>query len=151
MIRDGKERMNLILDFSDRKAQARGFAPVERRLPGQSPALAITPVAAGRTGAYEANQAATWALVERVARLLEDHVRFYDGLSPDVSDHVRDTTDPTWPESYWVPCGMSAFEYMRLILFGFASAGVFVLIGIFVAIHPVARNDKDILGDIVVG
>ncbi len=82
MIRDGKERMNRTLDFSDRKTQARGFATVERRLPGQVPALAITPVADGRTGAYEANQAATWAMAERVARLLQENVRLCDGLPP---------------------------------------------------------------------
>ncbi len=84
MIRDGKERMNRTMDFTDRKTQARGFAPVDRRLPGQIPTLAITPVADGRTGAYEDNQAATWAMVERVACLLEEHVRLYDGLPPRV-------------------------------------------------------------------
>ena len=29
-----------------------------------------------------------------------------------VADHVSEATNPTWPESYWIPYGMSSFEYM---------------------------------------
>ncbi len=32
-----------------------------------------------------------------------------------VADHVNDVTNSTWPESYWVPRGMSSFEYMSKI------------------------------------
>jgi L-fucose isomerase len=32
-----------------------------------------------------------------------------------VADHVSNVTNPTWPESYWVPRGMSSFEYMSRI------------------------------------
>ena len=32
-----------------------------------------------------------------------------------VADHVKDVTNSTWPESYWVPKGMSSFEYMSKI------------------------------------
>ena len=32
-----------------------------------------------------------------------------------VADHVSDTTNPTWPETYWVPRGMSSFDYMSLM------------------------------------
>ncbi len=36
-------------------------------------------------------------------------------LPPDVARHINDVTNPTWPESYWVPRGMSSFEYMSRI------------------------------------
>ncbi len=36
-------------------------------------------------------------------------------LPVSVADHIGDVTDKTWPESYWVPRGMSSFEYMSKI------------------------------------
>jgi L-fucose isomerase len=33
-------------------------------------------------------------------------------LPVSVADHVSAVTDKTWPESYWVPRGMTSFEYM---------------------------------------
>ena len=36
-------------------------------------------------------------------------------LPVEVADHVSEVTNPTWPESYWVPRGMSSFEYMSRI------------------------------------
>jgi L-fucose isomerase len=36
-------------------------------------------------------------------------------LPQKVADHVRNCTDPTWPETYWVPRGMGSFDYMRQI------------------------------------
>jgi len=36
-------------------------------------------------------------------------------LPRDVADHVSRVTDPTWPETYWAPRGMSSFEYMSRI------------------------------------
>ena len=32
-----------------------------------------------------------------------------------VADHISKVTDPTWPETYWTPRGMSSFEYMSNI------------------------------------
>ena len=32
-----------------------------------------------------------------------------------VADHISKRTDKTWPESYWVPRGMTSFEYMSRI------------------------------------
>lgn len=32
-----------------------------------------------------------------------------------VADHISKVTDSTWPESYWMPRGMSSFEYMSRI------------------------------------
>ena len=32
-----------------------------------------------------------------------------------VADHISKVTDPTWPETYWSPRGMSSFEYMSKI------------------------------------
>jgi L-fucose isomerase len=32
-----------------------------------------------------------------------------------VADHISKVTDSTWPETYWVPRGMSSFEYMSRI------------------------------------
>jgi L-fucose isomerase len=36
-------------------------------------------------------------------------------LPEQVADHISKVTDSTWPESYWVPRGMSSFEYMSRI------------------------------------
>jgi L-fucose isomerase len=36
-------------------------------------------------------------------------------LPAKVADHVSRVTDPTWPESFWAPRGMSSFEYMTRI------------------------------------
>ncbi len=36
-------------------------------------------------------------------------------LPVSVADHISGVTDKTWPESYWVPRGMSSFEYMNRI------------------------------------
>jgi L-fucose isomerase len=36
-------------------------------------------------------------------------------LPAKVADAISKCTDPTWPESYWVPRGMSSFEYMSRI------------------------------------
>jgi L-fucose/D-arabinose isomerase len=33
-------------------------------------------------------------------------------LPTKVADKISECTNPTWPESYWVPRGMSSFEYM---------------------------------------
>ena len=32
-----------------------------------------------------------------------------------VADHISKRTDPTWPETYWMPRGMTSFEYMDRI------------------------------------
>ena len=36
-------------------------------------------------------------------------------LPEKVADHVSKRTDPTWPETYWVPWELTSFEYMRRI------------------------------------
>ena len=36
-------------------------------------------------------------------------------LPKKVADHISNVTDATWPETYWVPRGMSSFEYMSRI------------------------------------
>ncbi len=36
-------------------------------------------------------------------------------LPAEVANCISERTNPTWPESYWVPRGMSSFEYMRRI------------------------------------
>jgi len=36
-------------------------------------------------------------------------------LPKKAADHVSKVTDPTWPESYWMPRDMSSFEYMSRI------------------------------------
>ncbi len=60
-------------------ATPRGFARTPRALPGCVPTIAITPVADGRTGAYEENVAGTWRIVEKVRQLILDQVRLPDG------------------------------------------------------------------------
>ena len=36
-------------------------------------------------------------------------------LPDEVTNHISKVTDPTWPESFWVPRDMSSFEYMSRI------------------------------------
>ncbi len=36
-------------------------------------------------------------------------------LPAEVADYVNNVTDKTWPETYWVPRGMTSFEYMSKI------------------------------------
>jgi len=61
-----------------------GTRDTQTSVHGPVPALAITPVADGRPGAYEDNQEATWRLVERVADLIDKNVLLYDGRKPKI-------------------------------------------------------------------
>lgn len=36
-------------------------------------------------------------------------------LPAKVASHISKATDPTWPEGYWTPYGMTSFEYMNKI------------------------------------
>ncbi|MDD2707967.1 MAG: L-fucose isomerase [Verrucomicrobiae bacterium] len=65
--------------FSALARAKRQFVPSERRMAGHVPTLAITPVADGRTGAYEGNVAGTWRLVEKIYRSIVRNVRLPDG------------------------------------------------------------------------
>ena len=62
----------------------RKFAASPRALVGHVPTIAITPVADGRTGAYEANVAATWRMVEKVHDLITNNVTLPDGTPVNV-------------------------------------------------------------------
>jgi L-fucose/D-arabinose isomerase len=68
--------------FEAKAGARRRFSAHARRLVGHVPTIAITPVADGRTGAYESNVAGTWALVERVHDLIVSNVALADGLAP---------------------------------------------------------------------
>lgn len=65
--------------FETLSGKRRKHAAWPRPLVGHTPTIAITPVADGRTGAYEDNQAATWRMVEKVHDLLTQNVRLPDG------------------------------------------------------------------------
>ncbi len=67
------------VSFDKLACSKRTFVPTARALPGPVPTIAITPVADGRTGAYEANLQGTWRMAERVYRLLTENVRLPDG------------------------------------------------------------------------
>jgi len=67
------------IDFSALSKAKRGFVPSSRPLVGHVPTIAITPVADGRTGAYESNVAGTWRMAEKVSRLIRRHVKLPDG------------------------------------------------------------------------
>ena len=58
---------------------ARRFAGAPRPLVGHVPTIAITPVADGRTGAYESNVAGTWRIVEQIHTLIGHNVHLPDG------------------------------------------------------------------------
>lgn len=66
------------LIFEGRRGE-RSFARVERNLVGHIPTIAITPVADGRTGAYEGNCERTWRMAEKVKNLIQENIRLPDG------------------------------------------------------------------------
>jgi L-fucose isomerase len=71
--------MNDSIDFKSLAETSRSYVKTPRALPGWVPTIAITPVADGRTGAYESNAAGTWKMVEKVRSLILDQVRLPDG------------------------------------------------------------------------
>jgi L-fucose isomerase len=66
-------------DFERLSSRKRRFAGSPRRCVGHVPTLAITPVADGRTGAYESNLAATWRMAQKTYDLIADNVCLPDG------------------------------------------------------------------------
>jgi L-fucose isomerase len=72
------------VSFESLKKKERSFLKVPRRLVGPVPTIALTPVADGRTGAFEDNLEQTWAMTERVYNLIMEKVRLADGLPPRV-------------------------------------------------------------------
>ena len=55
-------------------------------------------------------------------------------LPKKVEEHIKNVTDPTWPQTFWTPRGMSSFEYMNNIgpnhdgsSFGFIGADLITL------------------------
>ena len=71
------EKQNMPTRLS--KTPVRKFEVTPRTLVGHLPTIAITPVADGRTGAYESNVAGTWRMVETVRELIAGNVRLPDG------------------------------------------------------------------------
>lgn len=70
---------NCRTDFNALAKAPRAFQVAESALVGHLPTIAITPVADGRTGAYESNAAKTWRLVEKVHNLIASQVFLPDG------------------------------------------------------------------------
>ncbi len=98
-------------DFEARQKQARTFVPSERRLVGHVPTIAITPVADGRTGAFESNVAGTWAMAERVYDLIVKNVRLADGMAPRVvvaPEIVYGARSGARAQEYYTSQGVSA-------------------------------------------
>ena len=67
-------------DFNALAKSSRIFTETPRRLAGVVPTIAITPVADGRTGAYEGNVEKTWRMAERVHNLITEKVKLPDGI-----------------------------------------------------------------------
>jgi len=65
--------------YADRARISRRFKVTPRAVVGHVPTIAITPVADGRTGAFEDNVAGTWAMVQNVHDLIADNVFLPDG------------------------------------------------------------------------
>jgi L-fucose isomerase len=66
-------------DFEKLMGRQRQFQHTERKIFGHVPTIAITPVADGRSGAYESNLEGTWKMVERVYDLISKNVFLPDG------------------------------------------------------------------------
>jgi len=67
------------VDFNALSKAKRDFVRARRSLVGNVPTIAITPVADGRTGAYESNVAGTWRMAEKVSNLIRRQVKLPDG------------------------------------------------------------------------
>lgn len=65
--------------FKSKAAKPRTFKTSPRTLVGHIPTIALTPVADGRTGAYESNAEKTWGLVEKVHALITQNITLPDG------------------------------------------------------------------------
>ncbi|MEI8354411.1 MAG: hypothetical protein WCG22_07890, partial [Lentisphaerota bacterium] len=66
-------------DFEKRASEPRTFEDAGCTLIGPVPTIALTPVADGRTGAYDDNQARTWKLTEKLYDLITQNVKLPDG------------------------------------------------------------------------
>ncbi len=94
-----------------RNARPRRFAPSGRPLVGHIPTIAVTPVADGRTGAYESNAAGTWLMVQRVRDLLTRQVRLPDGTAPRIvvaPEIVYGARTGALAQAYYATEGVSA-------------------------------------------
>lgn len=100
-----------IPNFTVLSNSQRRFAMASRPLVGHVPTLAITPVADGRTGAYESNVSGTWRMVEKVYNLLTHNVRLPDGtpvrvvVAPEI---VYGPRTGALAQEYYVREGVSA-------------------------------------------
>jgi L-fucose/D-arabinose isomerase len=74
-----KEIKMAMPNFARLATAARRFTTTPRPLAGHVPTIAITPVADGRSGAYEDNQERTWRMVEKIHTLLTAKVKLPDG------------------------------------------------------------------------
>jgi L-fucose isomerase len=66
-------------DFESLATTSRTFLNPNQRIVGHVATIALTPVADGRAGAYDDNQARTWKLVEKVYDLIHSNVTLPDG------------------------------------------------------------------------
>ncbi len=98
-------------NFKALAAAKRVFAKNDRTLVGQIPTIALTPVADGRTGAYEGNVAGTWKMVESVYKLITENVRLPDGtpvrvvVAPEI---VYGARTAALAQKYYTEQGVSA-------------------------------------------
>ena len=72
------------ISFDTLAAKKRRFTKTPRRLAGHVPTIAITPVADGRVGAYDANVEGTWRMAEKVYELIKNNVFLPDGTPVNV-------------------------------------------------------------------
>jgi L-fucose isomerase len=98
-------------NFAALATAVRGFAKSDRALLGQVPTIAITPVADGRTGAYESNVAGTWKIAEKVYKLITENVKLPDGtpvrvvVAPEI---VYGARSAAIAQKYYTEQGVSA-------------------------------------------
>jgi L-fucose isomerase len=98
-------------NFEKLATATRGFASPATELIGHPPTIALTPVADGRTGAYESNAAGTWKLVEKVFNLITNNVKLPDGspvrvvVAPEI---VYGARSGALAQKYYAEQGVSA-------------------------------------------
>ncbi len=74
-----KTRPDAASGFAALARSARAFERAPRALVGHVPTIALTPVADGRTGAYESNVDGTWKMTRKVHDLLSKNLALPDG------------------------------------------------------------------------
>ncbi|MCJ8329292.1 MAG: hypothetical protein HRT89_06990 [Lentisphaeria bacterium] len=98
-------------DFEKKANHLRKFLVADSELIGPTPTIALTPVADGRTGAFEDNVKGTWLMVEKVYNLIAENVFLPDGTPVNIvvaPEIVYGARSGAIAQEYYAKQGVSA-------------------------------------------